>query len=120
MPGIRQHDLQHTYATVLLARGTHPTYVQRSLGHASVTLALDVYSRWMPSMSRDTVSAIGVALKDPQTAAEALWRRVQRVHPALVSEEVSKAPEANRRLRSYDLFRLPTRKNESRRADSNR
>lgn len=33
---IRWHDLRHTYATLLLSRGTHPTYVQKSLGHASV------------------------------------------------------------------------------------
>ena len=36
LPDIRWHDLRHTYATLLLARGTHPTYVQKSLGHASV------------------------------------------------------------------------------------
>src|SRR5215208_2498154 len=28
LPDIRWHDLRHTYATLLLARGTHPTYVQ--------------------------------------------------------------------------------------------
>jgi integrase len=27
LPSIRWHDLRHTYATLLLARGTHPTYV---------------------------------------------------------------------------------------------
>src|SRR5215217_4177388 len=30
LPSIRWHDLRHTYATLLLARGTHPTYVQKS------------------------------------------------------------------------------------------
>ena len=44
LPNIRWHDLRHTYATLLLARGTHPTYVQKSLGHASVQLTLDRYS----------------------------------------------------------------------------
>ena len=48
---IRLHDLRHTYATLLLSRGTHPTYVQKSLGHASVQLTLDRYSHWMPSMA---------------------------------------------------------------------
>jgi hypothetical protein len=48
LPNIRWHDLRHTYATLLLARGTHPTYVQKSLGHASVQLTLDRYSHWMP------------------------------------------------------------------------
>ena len=62
LPDIRWHDLRHTYATLLLARGTHPTYVQKSLGHASVQLTLDRYSHWMPSMGRNTAEAIDEAL----------------------------------------------------------
>ena len=38
LPSIRWHDLRHTFATLLLSRGTHPTYVQKSLGHASCSL----------------------------------------------------------------------------------
>ena len=52
--GYGRSDLRHTYATLLLAKGTHPTYVQKSLGHASVQLTLDRYSHWMPSMGRNT------------------------------------------------------------------
>jgi integrase len=59
---IRWHDLRHTYATLLLSRGTHPTYVQKSLGHASVQLTLDRYSHWMPSMGRNTAEGIDEAL----------------------------------------------------------
>jgi integrase len=62
LPNIRWHDLRHTYATLLLARGTHPTYVQKSLGHASVQLTLDRYSHWMPSMGRNTADGIDEAL----------------------------------------------------------
>ena len=62
LPYIRWHDLRHTYATLLLARGTHPTYVQKSLGHASVQLTLDRYSHWMPSMGRNTAEGINEAL----------------------------------------------------------
>jgi integrase len=62
LPAIRWHDLRHTYATLLLARGTHPTYVQKSLGHASVQLTLDRYSHWMPSMGRNTADGMDEAL----------------------------------------------------------
>jgi integrase len=62
LPDIRWHDLRHTYATLLLTRGTHPTYVQKSLGHASVQLTLDRYSHWMPSMGRNTAEGIDEAL----------------------------------------------------------
>jgi integrase len=62
LPDIRWHDLRHTYATLLLARGTHPTYVQKSLGHASVQLTLDRYSHRMPSMGHNTAEGIDAAL----------------------------------------------------------
>ncbi len=62
LPDTNWHDLRHTYATLLLARGTHPTYVQKSLGHASVQLTLDRYSHWMPSMGRNTAEGMDEAL----------------------------------------------------------
>lgn len=62
LPSIRWHDLRHTYATLLLGRGTNPTYVQKSLGHASVQLTLDRYSHWMPSMGRNVADGIDEAL----------------------------------------------------------
>ena len=62
LPNMRWHDLRHSYATLLLSRGTHPTYVQISLGHASVQLTLDCYSHWMPSMGRNTAEGIDEAL----------------------------------------------------------
>jgi integrase len=62
LPDIRRHDLRHTYATLLLARGTQPTYVQKSVGHASVQLTLDRYSHWMPLMGRNTADAMDEAL----------------------------------------------------------
>jgi integrase len=62
LPDIRWHDLRHTYATLLLARGVHPTYVQKSLGHSSVQLTLDRYSHWIPSMGRNVADGINEAL----------------------------------------------------------
>jgi hypothetical protein len=41
LPAIRLHDLQHTYATILLMAGKHPKYVQELLGHASINITLD-------------------------------------------------------------------------------
>ncbi len=61
-PDIRWHDLRHTYATLLLARGTHRTYVQKSLGYASVQLTLDRSCHWLPSMGRNTAEGIDEAL----------------------------------------------------------
>ena len=69
LPEIRFHDLRHTFATLLLARGVHPTYVQRALGHASVKMTLDRYSHWMPSMGRATADAIDAALSLHKSSA---------------------------------------------------
>jgi integrase len=69
LPEIRFHDLRHTFATLLLARGVHPTYVQRALGHASVKMTLDRYSHWMPSMGRATAEAIDAALAPHKSTA---------------------------------------------------
>jgi integrase len=62
LPEIRFHDLRHSCATILLARGTHPTYVQQLLGHKSIKLTLDRYSHWMPPMGRAAASEMDEAL----------------------------------------------------------
>jgi integrase len=48
LPVIRFHDLRHTAATLLLARGVHPKVVSEMLGHATITLTLDTYSHLVP------------------------------------------------------------------------
>jgi integrase len=62
LPDIRFHDLRHSCATLLLSRGVHPVYVQKLLGHATVSLTLDKYSHFMPSMAEVTASEMDAAL----------------------------------------------------------
>ena len=47
---------------LLLAPGTHPSYVQQLVGHKSIKLTLDRYSHWMPSMGRATADGMNEAL----------------------------------------------------------
>lgn len=49
-PDFRLYDLRHSCATLLLAAGEHPKVVSERLGHATVTLTLDVYSHVLPTM----------------------------------------------------------------------
>jgi integrase len=42
------HCLRHTFASVLIAAGISPGYVQRQLGHSSIALTVNVYRRWLP------------------------------------------------------------------------
>ena len=62
LPPIRWHDLRHTCATLLLGRGVHPKLVQHLLGHASITMTLDRYSHWIPSMGRHAADGMDEAL----------------------------------------------------------
>jgi integrase len=61
LPKIRFHDLRHTCATLLLGRGVHPKIVQELLGHATVAMTLDTYSRYLPSMGDQAAGAMGDA-----------------------------------------------------------
>jgi integrase len=42
------HDLRHTYATLLLMDHHSPAYVQKQLGHHSITMTVDNYGHWLP------------------------------------------------------------------------
>jgi integrase len=52
-PEIRLHDLRHTHATLLLAKGVPVKVVSERLGHASATITLQVYAHVMPGNQRD-------------------------------------------------------------------
>jgi integrase len=48
-PGLRFHDLRHTFASTLLSRGVSIKAVADWLGHASPTITLTTYSHLMPA-----------------------------------------------------------------------
>ena len=52
---LRFHDLRHTHASLLLARGVHPKIVSERLGHASISITLDTYSHVLPGLQEDAV-----------------------------------------------------------------
>ena len=56
------HDLRHTCATLLLGRGVNSKLVQHHLGAASITMTLDLYSAWIPSMGRHAANGVDEAL----------------------------------------------------------
>ena len=47
------HDLRHSYATRLLMAHQSPAYVQKQLGHSSISITVDIYGHWLPGMGRD-------------------------------------------------------------------
>jgi integrase len=49
LPELRFHDLRHTHATTLLARGHSIKAVSQRLGHASIEITLKVYAHVLPT-----------------------------------------------------------------------
>jgi len=60
---IRFHDLRHTCATLLLSRNVNPKVVSEMLGHASVSITLDIYSHLLPDMQEKAAQALEEALR---------------------------------------------------------
>jgi integrase len=58
----RLHDLRHTQATMLLRQGVHPKVVQERLGHANVSITLDIYSHCTANMQQEAAAKIDEAL----------------------------------------------------------
>jgi integrase len=46
------HDLRHTYATILLMAHLSPAYVQKQLGHSSISITVDTYGHWISGEGR--------------------------------------------------------------------
>jgi integrase len=62
---IRLYDLRHTSATLLLKAGEHIKMVSERLGHASVSITLEVYIHVLPGMQEGAASRIDALLQEP-------------------------------------------------------
>jgi integrase len=58
LPGLKFHTLRHTAAVLLLKANVHPKIVSERLGHASVSITLDVYSAWIPGLQAQAAEAM--------------------------------------------------------------
>ena len=57
------HDLRHTHASLLLKQNVHPKVVSERLGHASVSITLDIYSHVLPGIQGQAAISFDEALK---------------------------------------------------------
>lgn len=62
VPRIRVHDLRHTAATLLLRGGTSAKIVSERLGHATVSITLDLYSHVLPDMQDQAAATMSAML----------------------------------------------------------
>lgn len=63
LPIIRFHDLRHTAATLLLARGVNPKVVSEMLGHSSVAITLTLYGHVTPHMQQEAANTMDQMLR---------------------------------------------------------
>lgn len=62
VPGLRYHDLRHTFASTLLSRGVSVKAVADWLGHASPTITLTTYAHLMPADEEVARAVLDAAL----------------------------------------------------------
>lgn len=62
LPKIRLYDLRHTCATLLLAAGENPKIVAERLGHAKISMTLEVYSHVLPTMQKSATEKLTAIL----------------------------------------------------------
>lgn len=58
VPVIRFHDLRHTHATILLLNDIPVKVVSERLGHASISITLDIYTHVLPNMQKEAAEKI--------------------------------------------------------------
>ena len=56
------HGLRHTYASILLADGVSPVYVQEQLGHATIELTVSTYGRWLKKKAPGALDRLDYAI----------------------------------------------------------
>jgi integrase len=54
----RIHDIRHTYASILIQQGAPLAYVKDQLGHASISMTVDVYGHLVPGGNREAVNQL--------------------------------------------------------------
>jgi hypothetical protein len=50
-PFLRGGYLRHTYASLLIAQGEQPKYIQEQMGHSSIKVTFDVYGHLMEKVN---------------------------------------------------------------------
>jgi integrase len=70
LPAPRFHDLRHTAASLMFARGLEAALVQRVLGHSSIAVTNDTYLHLMPQAKRRTAEVMDDMLRAPDEEDE--------------------------------------------------
>jgi len=64
LESVRFHDLRHTFASLMLAKGAKPKVISEALGHASVAFTMDVYSHIIEGMQSEAMALLDEVLPE--------------------------------------------------------
>lgn len=78
---ISLYGLRHTMATLMLLGGENPKIVSERLGHASITMTLDVYSHVLPTMQEAATNRLSETLRGSA--------HFQRIHTPIESDLIN-------------------------------
>jgi len=67
LPFIRFHDLRHTTATLLLARGVNVKVVSEMLGRSNIAITLGIYGHVLPHMQQQAAAVMDAVLQGETT-----------------------------------------------------
>lgn len=62
---IRFHDLRHTSASLLIAKGIHPKVISERLGHADISITMNNYGHVIQSANREAADKFQNLFKGP-------------------------------------------------------
>ena len=62
LPRITFHGLRHTWATMAMEKGIHTKVVSDRLGHANISVTLDIYSKVRPAMDAQAAELVAAEL----------------------------------------------------------
>ncbi|MBB1031275.1 tyrosine-type recombinase/integrase [Dietzia sp. SLG310A2-38A2] len=62
LPALTLHGLRHTHATLLLEAEENPKVFQERLGHASITITMDIYAHVTATMQCSAADRFGALL----------------------------------------------------------
>jgi|TARA_B100000315_G_C14351630_1_gene484282 integrase len=66
IPKIRFHDLRHTHASLMLKAGVGPKAISELLGHASISITMDVYAHLIPGIQEEAAQKFSNLLAAPR------------------------------------------------------
>ena len=64
LEGLKLHDLRHFHASVLIQRGESPALVSKRLGHATVSITMDVYAHLLKGYQKDAANGFAKAMRE--------------------------------------------------------